>query len=345
MIEQGALAAYSEDGVQQYEVVATLDLRTSEICQEMDGKRFDVAEAVTGVNYPPFHPWCRTTTIPYYDDMDYSGNTRVARGGDGKTYKVPADMTYKEWKAEYIENNPDAILTRKKLKNYNSDKNQYQSYKETLGSEYLPKTFDEFQNLKYANGDEYRLLKAQVKGMTYYNKAVANEPEITEHVKNVAKSVGMDTVGLEYRIKTKDSYLRKIRSRFNPSGNEYEIKDILRYTYTADATDITKKALEAIDTHEKMGYNTVELKNYWLNESDPYNGINTTINAPVGQKFELQYHTPESFELKNGKLHELYEKQRLIKDTSSKEYMELTDQMFKLSDKLTVPVNISEVKK
>lgn len=105
MIEQGTLAAYQEDDVQQYELVATLDLRTSEICEEMDGKRYNIDEAVTGVNYPPFHPWCRTTTIPYYDDVDYFGSERTARDPiTGKVYKVPADMTYKQWKAEYVDN-------------------------------------------------------------------------------------------------------------------------------------------------------------------------------------------------------------------------------------------------
>lgn len=227
----------------------------------------------------------------------------------------------------------------------NDSQQQYERYKAILGPEYLPKSLKEFQNLKYSNSEEYGILKSQIKGMGYYNKAITNEPEITRHLKSVAKFAGMDMGGLEYRIKTKDSYLRKIRSRFNPDGNEYEVKDILRYTYTAAADDMTKKTLAAIDMHEKMGYNTVEIKNYWLNELDPYNGINTTINSLVGQKFELQYHTPESFELKNGKLHELYEKQRLIKDTSSKEYMELTDEMFKISDKMTVPIRISEVKK
>lgn len=344
MIEQGTLSMYHEDDVEEYDLIATLDFKTSEICQEIDGKHFRVDEAVTGVNYPPFHPWCRTTTVPRYADVDYSGNRRAARGADGKTYYVPADMKYKEWKAEYIDNNPDAVLALKKLKNYNSDQNQYQGYKETLGTEHIPKTFDEFQNLKYSDSDKYGILKAQVKGMTYYNKAIANEPAITEHVKNVAGSVGMDMAGLEYRIKTKDSYLRKIRSKYNPDGNEYEVKDIIRYTYTADANQMTKKTLAAIDMHEKTGYNTIELKNYWLNDLDPYNGINTTINAPVSQKFELQYHTPESFELKNGKLHELYEKQRLIKERTSEEFLKLDAEMYDLSNRLRKPKNVERIK-
>jgi hypothetical protein len=93
-----------------------------------------------------------------------------------------------------------------------------------------------------------------------------------------------------------------------------------------------------------LGYNTVKVKNSWLDKDNPYNGINTIIQAPNGQKFELQYHTPESFGLKNGKLHELYEKQRVITDKDSEEYIDLTDKMFELSDKLAMPINIERVK-
>jgi len=345
MIEQGTLAAYKEEGVKKYQILATLDHKTSDICKEEDGEVYDVDKAVTGVNYPPFHNFCRTTTTPYYDDSDYSGDARVARDPvTGKSYEVPADMKYNEWHEKYIKSNPEAITAEKKWENRFSDKKQYAEYIEKLGVKYLPKSFDDFQVLKYSSSDEYGILKAQAKGMIYYDKAIANESAITEHVKSVAESIGMDTAGLEYRIKGKDSYLRKIRSNYNPDSNEYEIKDILRYTYTASPDEYTSKTLKSIVTHKDLGYNTIEIKNYWLNNLNPYQGINTVVISQDGQKFELQYHTPESFELKNGKMHELYEKQRLISNTSSKEYIELTDRMFELSDMLEVPADIKEVR-
>jgi len=76
IIEQGSLAAYKEDGVEKYQILATLDMKTSDICREQDGKVYDVDKATVGVNYPPFHPFCRTTTVPYYDDGDIEGDTR-----------------------------------------------------------------------------------------------------------------------------------------------------------------------------------------------------------------------------------------------------------------------------
>jgi SPP1 gp7 family putative phage head morphogenesis protein len=100
IIEQGSLAAYKEDGVEKYQILATLDMRTSDICREQDGKVYDVDKAVVGVNYPPLHIFCRSTTIPYFSDDEGTG-TRVARDKEGKNIKVPADMTFKEWFEKY----------------------------------------------------------------------------------------------------------------------------------------------------------------------------------------------------------------------------------------------------
>lgn len=93
---------FRELDVEEYEVLATLDSKTSEICREFDGQHFRVAEWEVGVNAPPFHPWCRTTTAPYFDDdFDVVGE-RAARDSDGKTYYVPADTTYKQWEKALV---------------------------------------------------------------------------------------------------------------------------------------------------------------------------------------------------------------------------------------------------
>lgn len=58
------LETYRTMGVENYQYTAILDRRTSEICRELDGQVFPVASATPGVNYPPMHPWCRSTTVP-----------------------------------------------------------------------------------------------------------------------------------------------------------------------------------------------------------------------------------------------------------------------------------------
>lgn len=99
------ILSYLEDGVETYKYVATLDIETCERCAELDGKIFKVRDAEFGVNYPPMCKTCRCTTVPYYyEDSDYSDDTRMARDPvTGKPYEVPANMTYKEWYKKYVE--------------------------------------------------------------------------------------------------------------------------------------------------------------------------------------------------------------------------------------------------
>lgn len=92
--------AFNALDVEKFEIVATLDSSTSEICRELDGKVFDMKNFEPGVTAPPFHPWCRTTTVPYFDD---NFTERAARGEDGKTYYVDSRLNYKEWEKTFVE--------------------------------------------------------------------------------------------------------------------------------------------------------------------------------------------------------------------------------------------------
>lgn len=100
---QMELLGYEEADIEKYIFVAVLDKRTSRICQEHDNQVYDRDKAVPGVNCPPMHPWCRSTTVAYDEDADYSKLKRRARNPEtGKTELVPADMTYKEWYSKYV---------------------------------------------------------------------------------------------------------------------------------------------------------------------------------------------------------------------------------------------------
>ncbi len=87
---QGHLMGYRAAGLEQYIFLATLDLRTSEICHSLDGRRFDLAQAQAGTNLPPMHPNCRSTTIPADAAQLLSKIKRAARNPvTGKTVQVP----------------------------------------------------------------------------------------------------------------------------------------------------------------------------------------------------------------------------------------------------------------
>ena len=93
---QARLKGYRDTGVPFYEITATLDQKTSPVCQSLDGCIFSVekggdvpeqyvktdseyrraaysAKSVrVGVNYPPFHVNCRTVATAYYETTDLS---------------------------------------------------------------------------------------------------------------------------------------------------------------------------------------------------------------------------------------------------------------------------------
>lgn len=93
---------FNDLDVEEYEIVATLDSHTSDICRSLDGKVFKMSDYKPGVTAPPFHVYCRSTTAPHFKD-NFDAGERAARGADGKTYYVPDDVTYSEWKRAFVD--------------------------------------------------------------------------------------------------------------------------------------------------------------------------------------------------------------------------------------------------
>lgn len=93
---------FNDLDVEEYEIVATLDSHTSDICRSLDGKVFKMSDYKPGVTAPPFHVCCRSTTAPHFKE-NFDAGERAARGADGKTYYVPDDVTYSEWKKAFVD--------------------------------------------------------------------------------------------------------------------------------------------------------------------------------------------------------------------------------------------------
>lgn len=133
--EKSAMEGYSACGIEEYEFLATLDYKTSEICQEMDGKCFKVKDAIPGKNFPPMHPNCRSTTVcSFPEEKDKTTKmTRVARDANGSLYDVPADITYKEWRGLHKDKTPFLSYGEKRALN------QYQSFESYVINEKIRK--------------------------------------------------------------------------------------------------------------------------------------------------------------------------------------------------------------
>lgn len=107
---------YKELDVEKYEIIATLDSHTSPICQDLDGTIFKLSDYESGSTAPPFHPYCRSCTAPYFPD---NYGERIARDKDGSIYYVPSDMKYHDWYKKFIEGESKEDLTEAiTLKNF-----------------------------------------------------------------------------------------------------------------------------------------------------------------------------------------------------------------------------------
>ena len=177
-------------------------------------------------------------------------------------------------------------------------------------------------------------------------KVKAIEPEITQDMTGISSKSGGKLVGLENRLKSSESLQRKINSEIADGFSEKQalnkIRDALRYTAIFKEKEFSKRYKAMQYFLLLSGYKTIIVKNTWRDDA-VYKGINTFIEDSDGNVFEMQYHTQQSFDLKNGELHKLYEKFR-DPNLSQEEKERLLFKMKKLSSKIKMPKDIENIK-
>lgn len=182
----GEAKAYEDLGIEKYKYLATLDERTCERCSPLDGKIFSLKDKIEGVNYPTLHPYCRcTTTLPTTYAKRWARDPLSGRG-----YKIK-DMTYNEWIESLTDKQKEAFDKHVVMyRNRGSDKKQYARYTEILGKKNVPKTFDEFQNIKYNKTNKYEELK-----LLYADTELKNKIRNTYNLKILEGKQGKHILG------------------------------------------------------------------------------------------------------------------------------------------------------
>jgi hypothetical protein len=151
---------------------------------------------------------------------------------------------------------------------------------------------------------------------SFISRARNIEPRLTNDMVEISESVpGSELAGLEFRLKAEDSLQRKVATDLleNPNMSTEEalsqIKDSVRYTMKIPDNGYVDGVNEAVSRLQANEYGNVSWKNTW--GSDGYQGINSAWRDPTsGQVFEVQFHTPDSFDAKMV-THDLYEQIRL----------------------------------
>jgi hypothetical protein len=149
------------------------------------------------------------------------------------------------------------------------------------------------------------------------------ETDISASVERIAGNCSSPTRlgGFEFRLKGADRIKEKVADRLgaepdrSPAEIAQEIPDAIRYTYCFDTGDYTNGCTDVRDRLKASGYEMYYSKNSW---SDPeYKGVNSRWITPEGQRFEVQFHTPESFHAKHDVTHQAYER---IRDPTTTEH-------------------------
>lgn len=142
-------------------------------------------------------------------------------------------------------------------------------------------------------------------------EAQAAEPDITRDVRALAQN-GSYLAGLSHRIKEEDSLMQKIladaiKESVDLGRAADGISDVLRYTLVIKDEDYSRQVPEALEKLTNSGYKVVKFHNAWGGKF--YQGINVQLLSPSGIKTELQFHTPNSYAIKQAS-HEVYEIRR-----------------------------------
>lgn len=244
--------AYKELGVEKYVFVATLDNRTSKMCQEHDGKVYDFKDKETGVNYPPLHPNCRSTTRGYLGEEEEKTLKGRARNPiTGKT-EIIDNMNYEDWK-KHINNrygNDTLEVSAKKQVNLKSDTEQYEKYLKLLEKKDIPETFEKWQQMKYNDTKKYTELKYDYVLKQHYDKSI-EKGELTPLVdfttyKKIDSEIKTKIVGLKTKndIEVKSyskHFIDRVCGSIEQKRSGVEIEDIIGTISTSNTFRESKR--------------------------------------------------------------------------------------------------------
>ncbi len=243
---EGYKQASEELGLEYYEYDAFLDTRTSSICRELNGNRFKVAEAEVGVNYPPMHPNCRSTTQLVLDEDYKQEESRSKKPNNSKKENIDKPLYNSELTQEskdFIKNIGDDYISKnneyKQIKEKeNILANELNSrYKEILKAQkkgiYPRDLHDEYRKVyvewKNINDQTTKLNNEKFdivsKNLMFKNGGLISLGKTTEATKAVALQLQKDLSNVIHKdlindIKLETTYTKKGRNYFSPSENK-----------------------------------------------------------------------------------------------------------------------------
>lgn len=147
-------------------------------------------------------------------------------------------------------------------------------------------------------------------------KISRSEPPISDTIKQTERENPQRgwLAGFEHRTKGRERLMQKALESLEaqpgatPEEAVSHVPDAIRYTFCFKGDDYAVGYRDIKERLESCGYEMYYSKNSWSDTE--YRGVNTRWVAPDRQRFEVQFHTPESFHAKQEVTHQAYERIR-----------------------------------
>jgi hypothetical protein len=177
----------------------------------------------------------------------------------------------------------------------------------------------------------------------------SSEETVSGHMRDIEREnkTGGSLYGWEFRLKQDDRLKEKIAEKVEHQPDRtvgeamQDVNDAIRYTFCLDSANYVAGYHDITSRLEGCGNRMFYSKNHWRDDPE-YKGINTRWLMTDGQRFEVQFHTLESFHAKQDITHQSYERLRSPM-TNDYERGALRDFQMEVSSWIPVPEGTAEV--
>ncbi|QGH64581.1 hypothetical protein GHV42_00915 [Xanthomonas oryzae pv. oryzicola] len=151
-----------------------------------------------------------------------------------------------------------------------------------------------------------------LKAQTLLGRARQMEPQVTDMLQNIAARHGGQLAGTQHQLKSYSSLQEKLKQRVALKKQSLEeaaasVNDALRYSVVLEPQGFTAGLRAVLAALDDQGHARVKLTNQFTEYPPSFKAINLTLRSPEGALWEIQFHTPETFALKE-RFHDLYKR-------------------------------------
>ena len=196
---------------------------------------------------------------------------------------------------------------------------------------------------QYLDPEHHMRLKDEVSKIQLAEAAISDDMKRTER----ESACHGRLQGFDHRRKGDDRLKEKVAEKLEHEPSKsidaamHQISDAIRYTFCIEPARYSDGYFDLKSRLEQREYQMVYCRNHWRDDLG-YKGINTRWVTRDGQRFEIQFHTAESFDAKQQATHWAYERMRNPL-TNDAERAELRSYQGEVSSWISVPEHVTNI--